>query len=248
MKKVLGIWFALVFLASFLFLFPLFLLFLQHPKTYILANNLRKLWARIILFFTFSGIEIQKESGLEYLPKNAIYVANHSSYLDILCMALVVPKNYLFMAKIELAQIPLFGIFFHTVDIAVNRKSITESAKAFNKSMQRQQKGYSIILFPEGTIGEQVPNLKSFKAGAAKLAIDCQCPIVPVTLFNNWQILPDKKGLEFNPKKMKVFVHRPIDTKGLNKENIHALNLEIFSIIENKLIEHNIIKIQNAQT
>lgn len=246
MKKVLGIWFALVFLVSFLILFPLFWLFLQHPKTYIYANNLRKIWAKIILFFTFSGIEIQRDKGFESLPENAVYVANHSSYLDILCMALVVPENYLFMAKLELAQIPLFGIFFHTVDIAVNRKSITESAKAFNKSIQRQQSGYSIILFPEGTIGEQVPNLKSFKAGAAKLAIDCQCPIVPVTLLNNWQMLPDKKGLEFHPNKMKVFVHRPINTKGLNKENIQALNLELFSIIENKLIEQNIIKPQNA--
>lgn len=240
LKFTYAIWFALVFALTFLVLYPVFVLLLWSPKSYKLANHLRRFWARLIMLLSGIFIKIEYETPL---PKNQVmvFVSNHTSYLDILAMALTVKGNFMFLAKQELAKIPLFGIFFRTVDLAVNRNSPTAAAASFKKASQRLSLGTHAILFPEGTIGSQVPKLKKFKPGAFKLALDCNKSIVPVTLLSNWKLLPDNKGLQAQPGIMRVFVHRPIDTSSLNNQDVHVLSSQVYAIIENKLREKNII-------
>jgi 1-acyl-sn-glycerol-3-phosphate acyltransferase len=234
-------WFTFVFVLTFLLLYPLFLIFLSTSKFYPIANKLRKFWARWIMLFT--GIRMQKiyEDRDTILKEPCIYVANHTSYLDILSMALIAKGNFMFMAKKELAKIPLFGIFFRTVDLAVNRSNSTEAAKAFKRTLQRMEQRVSVIIFPEGTIGTQVPNLRIFKSGAFKLAIESKKSIVPVTLLSNWKLLPDRKGWKARPGLMKVFIHRPISTSNLNKTHEEELKQKVYSIIETKLKQERII-------
>ncbi|MBK7084897.1 MAG: 1-acyl-sn-glycerol-3-phosphate acyltransferase [Flavobacteriales bacterium] len=59
-------------------------------------------------------------------------MSNHSSYLDIVQMFNLVPDYFLMMGKYELQRWPLFRIFFKRMDIAVNRGSRVEAAKAFD--------------------------------------------------------------------------------------------------------------------
>ena len=193
------------------------------------------------MLFTGIWIVIEKEANTK-ITSPCVYVANHSSYLDILSLALVANGNYLFMAKQELTKIPLFKIFFRTVDIGVNRSSSVDAGKAFKKTVNRITEGFSVIIFPEGTIGSQAPELRNFKEGAFKLAVETEIPIVPVTLLDNWKRLSDKKGWRGTPGLMRVYLHPPIETKGLNKEEASELKSKVYSIIENKLIEKKIIK------
>jgi len=236
-----AVWFAAVFVGTFLPLYPFFLILLSHKSGYWLANILRKLWALLIMLFTGIWIVVEKESKSK-IPSPCVFVANHSSYLDILSLALVANGNYMFMAKQELMKIPLFRVFFRTVDIGVNRSSSVDAAKAYKRTVNRIKEGYNVVIFPEGTIGTQVPNLRNFKDGAFKLAIDTEIPIVPVTLLDNWKRLSDKKGWSGSPGLMRVYLHRPIETKGLNKEEVSSLKSKVYTIIENKLIEKKIIK------
>lgn len=237
MKKIVShiffVWFALCFASLFLILYPFFLIFLSHSIFYPIANFLRKLWAWTVLFLGFSLPYYKKTSrGVGHQP--CIYVANHSSYLDIVAFGLMLPLKSSFMAKAELAKIPLFGIFFRTVDIAVERQSIRGSHRSFVLASQKLDKGYNIVVFPEGTISSQAPQMKSFKNGAFKLAIEKGVPIVPVTFYNNFKILPDEK-FEFYPQLLKFKIHRPISTSHLNIEQADELKTKIFRIIENDL-------------
>lgn len=242
MRKLAGIigfiWFAVVFAGMFLLLYPLFLIFLSHEKFYPVANVLRKLWAWVSVLFTFSIPRIQMSK--EGFPKKCVIVSNHTSYLDIVVLGLIAPAKVSFVGKRELADIPLFGIFFRTVDVAVKRESIRDSYKALNLSREKLDKGYSINIYPEGTIWDKTPELKPFKNGAFKLAIDAGVPIVPITFYNNFQILPDEK-FEYYPSLIRCKVHRPVSTAHLKPEDADALRDDIYNLIRNDLVKQHIL-------
>jgi 1-acyl-sn-glycerol-3-phosphate acyltransferase len=239
--KILGkigfVWFALVFVVVFLLFYPFFLLFLSHPKMYPAANLMRRMWAWIIVLL---GVSIPIWEKEENMPSPCVIVSNHSSYLDIVALGLFVPLRFSFMAKLELSKIPLFNIFFRTVDIGVNRSSMRDSHKAFTLAKEKIEQGYSVILFPEGTIWDKTPLLKPFKNGAFKLAIENGIPIVPVTFYNNFRILPDEK-FEFYPQPLRFKIHRAIPTSHLNDEDSDTLKDEIYNLIESELKSKNII-------
>ncbi|MCK9481342.1 MAG: 1-acyl-sn-glycerol-3-phosphate acyltransferase [Bacteroidia bacterium] len=240
-KTLYAYWFAVVFAVTLIVLYPFFFLLLLNKSGYYLANILRKLWALLIMLLTGLWIVIEKEDSNNKSTLPCIYISNHTSYLDILCMSIIARGNYMFLAKKELKKIPLFGIFFRTVDVAVDRNNAVEASKAYKETEGRINQGYSFIIYPEGTIGNQVPRLRSFKNGAFKLAIDNQLPIVPVTLLDNYKRLVHNKGIHGSPGIMRTFIHKPIETQGMGKEDIFALKSQVFAIIENKLIEKKII-------
>jgi 1-acyl-sn-glycerol-3-phosphate acyltransferase len=240
--KVLGkigfAWFALVFVGIFLVFYPLFLVFLSHPKLYPIANFLRRIWAWLTVLCSFSLPIYTKEE--KHIPGPCVLVSNHTSYLDIVSIGLFSSLKTSFMGKIELARIPLFGIFFRTVDIGVDRKSIRDSHKAFTEAGSRIKDAYCVVIFPEGTIWDKTPLLKPFKNGAFKLALENGIPIVPVTFYNNFKRLPDEK-FAFYPGTIRFKVHRAIPTAHLNIEDSDRLKDEIYALIENELKNKHII-------
>jgi 1-acyl-sn-glycerol-3-phosphate acyltransferase len=227
-----AIWFVFWFAISFIVMYPFFALFLSKEAWYPKANKLRKVWAWFLVVINFVKVKRLQETALPKGP--AIYVSNHSSYIDIIAFGLFFPEKGCFMAKKELAKIPLFGIFFRTIDIAVDRSSAIGSHKSFVTAAERIKAGYSIILFPEGTIWKFAPRLKTFKNGAFKLAIDNHVPIVPVTFYNNYKILPDEK-FEFYAQPMTYKIHRVETTNHLKGEDANGLRDKIFAIIEKEL-------------
>ena len=144
------------------------------------------------------------------------------------------------MAKDELSKIPLFGIFFRTIDISVNRQNSKLSHNAFMMAAERLNEGTSVMIFPEGGIHKNVPPMAKFKAGAFKLAIENQIPIVPVTLIDNWKRMPGggvDNGLV--PGRMRMVVHRAVNTVGLNIENKDALKDQVFRTIDEEFAKWN---------
>ena len=169
-----------------------------------------------------------------------VFVANHFSYLDILSLNVQLGHYFRFMAKSELGSIPLFKIFFRTIDIAVDRKSVRNSIKAYQYAERALKEGDSLGIFPEGGIGKQVPKLSSFKSGAFKMAVETNTPIVPVTIVDNWRRLPGG-GLDTGgtPGPMRMIVHAPIDTTTLQQHHVPDLMDKVYHIIQNNFDKRN---------
>lgn len=237
MKKILGriwliwggFWFAVIFLA----LYPLFFIWLSHRVLYPIAHFQRRIWG--ILACIPSGFIpwITMESKL---PKGrrVIYCVNHSSYLDILTAGTYLPGFNFFMAKMELSKVPLFNIWFRTIDVPVKRESLRSSHKAFFDASEKFDTGIDMIIFPEGKIPTYTPKLHPLKNGAFKLAIEKQALIVPVTLPDNHKRLDVHKWVG-SPGRMRMHIHRAIDTKGLNLEDADKIKDQVYHIIESKL-------------
>jgi len=171
-----------------------------------------------------------------------IFVANHFSYLDILSLNVQINAYFRFLAKKELGEIPLFGIFFRTVDIAVNRKSVRDSVTAYQLAEQAIVNGDSLGIFPEGGIANQVPQMVKFKSGAFRLAIEHNVKIVPVSMIDNWKRLP-QGGFQSGgtPGKMRVHVHKPIDTTHLNQTDLNVLMSNTREIIQKQIDSLNFV-------
>lgn len=220
-------------------LYPLFFILLLRKEWFPLVMKLKRFWGRLILFNVGITYEVTYEEPLNP-SKTYVFCPNHTSYLDVILSYLVIPNYFHYLAKIELAQAPLFGIFFkRRMDIAFDRKSIKASHKAFLRAGEDLDKEISIAVFPEGTISPQAPSLLRFKNGPFRMAIEKQVPIVPVTFKNNWLILPDGDEKGGQPGKAIVIVHKPIPTKGLSEKDIEHLKERVYNIIQKELSDEN---------
>ncbi|NBV56663.1 MAG: hypothetical protein EBR72_02475 [Bacteroidetes bacterium] len=154
----------------------------------------------------------------ESLDKNKTYIftPNHFSYFDIVSVNTQMPYFFSFMAKRELSDIPLFRIFFRTIDMPVDRSSKEGAKRAYYLAHKKLNSGISLLNFPEGGIGNEVPKMRKFKLGPFKMAIQHGLEIVPITLPDNWKRLPCGEFVpQGTPGRMRMYVHRPIPTDSL---------------------------------
>lgn len=239
-KRLYSIQALFAFVVPFILIFPLFLIFLQNKDWYKYAFKIHHWWSRV--FFTFSGIQFEIEYQQELLSnRKYIFCPNHFSYLDIPSM--VRNKHYfVFMGKDEMQKIPLFGYMYKRMHVTLDRDRMKSRYSAILKAADVLDEGKSLTIFPEGGIvTKDPPNMVKFKDGAFRLAIQKQVPIVPVTIPNNWIILPDdEKFLIDKSKKMKLIFHRPIETEGMTLNDLGKLKDLTFSVIEKEL------RVQNA--
>ncbi|MGE4108999.1 MAG: lysophospholipid acyltransferase family protein, partial [Bacteriovoracia bacterium] len=111
-----------------------------------------------------------------------VYVANHQSGLDMAVYGTVFPKLGVMVGKRELVYVPILGWFFvGGGNVMINRGNRRSAVGSLAEAVDRiKRKGHSICIFPEGTRNKSLEGFLPFKKGAFYLAIDAQCPIIPV--------------------------------------------------------------------
>lgn len=230
------LYFALVFFLSLVLLYIPFRILLFKPKRYQKAFRLKRAWAYFLQCALGIPLRVVRRAELPDPPY--IICCNHSSYLDIIQMYNLIPEYFLFMGKYELLKWPLFNMFFKGMNIAVNRGSQIEAAKAFRRAARALDRGTSLALFPEGTIPAYTPRMKPFKDGAFKLAIEKQVPIVPVTFLDHWRLFGEPLEVlgRARPGLARAVVHPAISTTGMTEADLVVLRTEVFRVIEGPLL------------
>lgn len=229
------LWFGGVFFGSLVVLYVPFKVMLKRKRLKS-AFRLKRAWGR---FLSIAGGFPQRAVWKGVLPKPPyIICCNHSSYIDIPQVYNLMPDYFLMMGKYELLRWPLFRIFFKGMDIAVNRGSHMEAARALRHAADAIDQGSCIALFPEGTIPDCVPRMKHLKNGAIKLAIEKQVPIVPVTFLNHWKIFGEPTDLlsRGRPSIARAIVHPAIPTGGMTEADLVGLRLKVHEVLEAPLI------------
>lgn len=166
--------------------------------------------------------------------KSYVFVANHFSYLDVAVGMKVVRNYFSYMGKSSVKSIPLVGYMFAKLHIQVDRNDKNSRSKAMIRSRKALESGRSLFIMPEGgIISHHIPKMhQPFKDGAFLLAIESQVPIVPISFLNLHLIMPEKL---INWGIPKVVMHKPIETKGLKKEDLEMLKKQVYDVIQNEV-------------
>lgn len=232
--------YGLIFIGLFLALYPFLWILLSNESTYYYADKLRKFWGHAATLLSGMIPDIRYKQRID-TQKQYIYCANHMSYLDIVLMGGFLPTFNFFMAKMELKKVPLFKIWFETIDVPVKRENLRNSHEAFVKAGEKLDKGGSLIIFPEGRIPDNAPIIKyPFKLGAFKLAIEKGIPVVPVSLLDNMKRF-NVFTYFMSPGKMRMIVHPPIETKNLSVDDAKDLADKVYNIINQDLKDAHVI-------
>lgn len=231
--------FILNFVVGLIVLYPVFAILLLKKDRYTGAFSVMQFWARWVAYVPGVFAKINYETPPDQLPDTCIYVANHASYLDIVLSYVAIPKYFVYMGKAEIDKAPLLRAFFRDMNIYVNRKSRSGSYAAFQAVSDKLRKGQSVFLYPEGTL-EARGQLRPFKNGAFKMAIEHQLPIVPVTFKNNWKLLQNGGYFKSHgrPGIAQITVHKPIPTKGLSELDLVHLRHTVRETIARELHKH----------
>jgi len=111
----------------------------------------------------------------------AVIVSNHLSYLDIVIASVAVPSA--FVAKLEIADWPIFGILARVGGtIFLNRASRLSAWAVVDVMTERLAEGVPVLFFPEGTStdGSQVTR---FHSTLFAPAVEGALQVVPAAIY-----------------------------------------------------------------
>lgn len=238
MKKLLGKMHRLLYFGSVLLCFSLAYPFLAYwsrspQRHFIQIARARKFigwWSSALVGFFY---RFEQEEAIDW-SKPYIICPNHTSYLDITALTLMCPPNFSFMGKIELLDNPVTGLFFRTIDIPVDRNSKVSSFKAFRQAKERLAEGRSVVIFPEGLIGEEYPpRLYEFKNGPFRLAIEMGIPVIPVVIHDAWKLYWDEaKQFGSRPGITRISVLKPVLTDALEINDANTLRDRVHATMQ----------------
>jgi 1-acyl-sn-glycerol-3-phosphate acyltransferase len=161
--------------------------------------------AKALVMATGTQISYQ---NLQNIPRTggAVMAINHTSYVDWLPAALAVHyrgRRIRYMIKAEMQQSGIVNFLIkHTKTIPVNRGAGSE---AYAEAVRLLQAGEVVGLMPEATISRSF-ELKEFKTGAARMALEAKVPTVPLIVWGAQRIWTKDHPRNLGRKRIPVIV------------------------------------------
>jgi 1-acyl-sn-glycerol-3-phosphate acyltransferase len=171
-------------------------------------------------------------------PRNPyVVVSNHESFVDILLISHL-PWEMKWLSKKEMFKIPVAGWLMHlSGDIPLERGDRSSAGKAMTLCRQALDRRVSVMIFPEGTRSE-TDEMRPFKDGAFRLAIEAQVPVLPLVVQGTRQALR-KHDWRFGHANAQVKVLDPVPTEGMTIEDTEVLRERVRDLI---LVERNAMR------
>ncbi|SEK10885.1 AMP-binding protein [Paraburkholderia diazotrophica] len=156
------------------------------------SRNWRQAARACRVFLRLAGIEVTLEGEVQALDTTgAIFVSNHTSYLDVVVLASVLPSPVHFVAKQELANQWLIGRLLHALGTRfVERANFSSSVSDEEELVRLATNGERLLYFPEGSF-TRAPGLRAFHLGAFRAACLARRVVVPIALNGTRAALPD---------------------------------------------------------
>jgi 1-acyl-sn-glycerol-3-phosphate acyltransferase len=159
----------------------------DRKKYYLEETPARRLVFWLIRIF-FNTVTVMKLEGQENFPLEGpvIIAANHVTNFDAFPMQFAVPRVICYMGKAELFDTPLDPLLRVLCAFPVNRGEKDEWALCHARKVLGH--GQTLGMFPEGTRSKGM-GLCAAKTGTARMAIEMNCPIIPMTVIGTDQVL-----------------------------------------------------------
>lgn len=135
----------------------------------------------------------------EAFDKPAIIICNHQSHLDLAAILSLTP-NLIVITKNWVWHNPFYGIIIRYADYF----PVTDTEQMMQNVAQRVEKGYSVLVFPEGSRSSDC-KIRRFHRGAFYMAEQLNLDIVPIYIDGFGKVLP-KESCHLHPGDMTLEV------------------------------------------
>lgn len=139
--------------------------------------------------------------------KPVIFVANHSSFLDMPVLANL-PWRMKWLSKDGLTKIPGVGTMMRLGGHVAIKRGTTGAAKALERLKPYVEAGVPVMIFPEGT-RSVTGQMTAFKNGAFLLSRETGAPIQPLVIQGTHEALPPGTWKFQSPGRLTVSVLQP---------------------------------------
>jgi len=153
-----------------------------------------------------------RAQGVEGVPTEGpvILAANHLSFVDSLFIPLFLKRPVVFLGKSDYFERRRTAWFFRWLGvIPVKRDSGGAAEAALRAGMEVLQGGGVIGIYPEGT---RSPDGRVYrgKSGVARLALEANCPVVPVVVFGTRDLQPPDRKIPKLSGRVRVVYGEPL--------------------------------------
>jgi len=198
-----------------------------------IAFHCGTIWAWCLCRVNWTTVEI---TGKEHASRGQVYVImmNHQSHFDILAFYGHWGRQFRWVMKRELRNVPFLGWATAAMgNIFIDRSNREKTIASLREAGPLFDQGISVMIFPEGTRSGDGP-VGPFKKGGFMMALNTGLPILPVSIRGTRSILP-RKTKRLTPGRVQITVHRPIETAGLTADDRNDLMFRVRAALESAL-------------
>lgn len=156
-----------------------------------------------------------------------VYVANHSSYLDIYSFAYL-KRRIKYVSKAEIFKLPIVGWAMEMAgNVPLRRMNRRGQMEAYRKMVAVVRNGLSLVIFPEGTRSAS-GRMRRFQSGGFRAAKQQNAPVVPVTILGTREVMPSHAWvpLRYPTAPISIVIHPPLDSSKLSVNELRDLAYE----------------------
>lgn len=186
-----------------------------------ISERILHFWVRIVLVAAGARVVVRQLAPIDP-SKSYVFVANHTSHMDVPALLSVSPVPLRFIAKKELRRLPVFGWAAERMGhVFVDRRDSHGASRAISRRIKRGLSGIALFFFAEGTrsMGDE---LLPFKKGAAIAALQTGLECVPIGIAGAREVFPPGFST-FRPGTIAIVFGAPLSPGGYALERREEL-------------------------
>lgn len=156
----------------------------------------------ILMLFNKAYLRVRfvNKKNIKKVKGGAVIISNHVHSLDSVLSGLVAfPKKVIFTSMRTNFDLPVAGLLVRALGAVPTPEGLTENRVFFNELSKKTRSGRFVHFFPEGELIQGDTELREFKRGAFKMAVDSSVPILPIRItFKDHKKKKDKKRMVVN--------------------------------------------------
>ena len=192
-------------------------------------------WGKVMIRVLLLPVKVEGRENLQK-GQSYVFVSNHQGAYDIFLIYGYLGRNFKWMMKRQIRQIPFVGKACEAAHhIFVDKRGPSRIRESYEQARNTLREGMSLVVFPEGS-RSFTGHMGKFRRGAFMLADELQLPVVPLTINGSFNVKPRMRDIYWvfwHP--LRLTIHAPIAPVGQGQENIQHVEQRSYEVIMSAL-------------
>lgn len=193
------------------------------------------IWSRLMCWLMLLPVRVEGRENLQ-AHTSYVFVANHQGPYDIFLIYGFLGRNFKWMMKKSLGQLPLIGRACRSAGhIMVDKSGPRGIQHTCEQGRRVLHGGTSLVVFPEGA-RTFTGHMGVFRRGAFQLADELRMSVVPITINGSFDVLSRQQGFTFltwHP--LRLTIHPAIAPQESGHDDVQHLMQQSYDTIMSAL-------------